>query len=437
MFKVVKNNNQKILTQGSLDYLIIEKWSNSLEDVISNCQAVIIATKETNWFNDIVLQLRTHKDKNVFLKPVFYKYDIKSEYIIHTDGLFEEDLSNHIVKAILDKVESVPQLQIEQNFDVTTRLIQFLYTREAKLSPTKNRYSKIGYVYPFIGLYFTSKEYEIEKQLQFLVNDEALNVQLKDKVQLCNDCHDSYLIYKETCPKCKSINLEAHDIIHHFTCAHVAPQEQFINNENDNLQCPKCNKHLRHIGIDYDKPSSVYNCNTCDHHFQVAQVVSECHSCNHVNSLEELIEVTIYDYELTMKAMLMAEGKYVINKTEEQDAVIIFNQLLDQEKERNFAKGYSSYLATVSLTGELLNILDSDFINSFWKDIKEIVKQYVANDLCYIKKGNSIQLLLLDVDEEKAEEVRDKMIYNMELLLSDNIKSHIKITNDLVNVKAI
>ncbi len=437
MFKVVKNNNQKILTQGSIDYLIIEKWSTALEGALTSCKAVIIATKEVAWFNDIVLQLRTHKDKNVFLKPVFYKYDVKSEYVIHTDGLFEEDLSNEMVRTIVDKIQNVPQLAFEQNFDVTTRLVQFLFTREAKLVPVKNRHSKIGYIYPFIGLYFTNKEYEIEKQLQFLVNDETLDVKLKDKIQLCNDCHDSYLIYKETCPKCKSIDLEAQDIIHHFTCAHVAPQEQFMNSEDDNLQCPKCDKHLRHIGIDYDKPSSVYNCNTCDHNFQVSQVLAECHSCNHVNSLEELIEVTIYDYELTMKAMLLAEGKYQVHKTEAKNDTLVFKQLLDQERKRHFAKGHSSYLFTVSLTGELLNILDSNYINSFWKDMKQVAREYVVNDLCYVREGNSIRLLLLDMLQVEAEQLQQKMIYNMELLLSDNIKSHITIENKLINVDTL
>ncbi len=389
MFKVVKNNNQNVLSQRGVDYLQIEKWSNTLEGAIVDCQAIIITTINVNWFNDIVLQLRMHGNKEVFLKPIFYKHEIKAESSIHTDGLFEENVTNEIVQSINNNIQNIPQLRNENDFEVSKRLVQFLYTRDAKLHPIKNRHSKIGYNYPFIGLYFTEKEFNIEKQLQDLIEDGVLSVSLKDKVQLCNTCNDSFLIYKETCPKCSSIDLQAQDIIHHFTCAHVAPQEQFINSKDDNLQCPKCDKYLRHIGIDYDKPSSIYNCNTCDHDFQIAQVLSECHSCDKVNTLEELIEVTIYDYHLTMKGVLLAEGKYLTNKKGSRDEKMIFYQLLEQEKGRRFAHGRSSYLATLKLTGELLKILDSNFINSFWKDIKQITKQYIINDLCHLKTPRS------------------------------------------------
>ena len=437
MFKVVKNNNQKVLTRGNVNYLLVEKWSNTLESILYDCEAVIITTKDVAWFNDIVLQLRTHNDKNIFLKPLFYKYDINADHKVHTDGLFEENLSEVSVRNIVERIESVSQITSCGAFDISMRLTQFLFTREAKLIPVKHRYSKIGYNYPFMGLYFLNKECDIEKQLQNLVNDDVLNVQLKDKVQLCNDCRDSYLVYKETCPKCKSIDISAHDIIHHFTCAHVAPQEEFMNKDDDQLQCPKCDKHLRHIGIDYDKPSSVYNCGTCDHHFQVSEVLAECHSCNHVNGLEELIEVTIYDYELTMKGILMAEGKYKISRAEVQNTQTVFNQLLEQEKQRNFAEGRSSFVAQITLTGELLKIIDSNYMNTFWKDVRQISIGYITNDLCFARTDNTLKLLLLDMDAKSVNAIYEKLIYNMQLLLSDNIRSHIAIEHQLTDIQQL
>ncbi len=437
MFKVVKNNIQTLHAHGDVNYLFVEKWSISLENAIEECDAIVITTKDVSWFNDIVLQLRTHRSVSVFLKPLFYKYNITSDYVIHTDGLFEEGLNNPLVKSINDKSQNITQLSLQGDLNICNRLTQFLFTRDAKLNPVKNRYSKIGYIYPFISLYFINKDYEIEKQLQNLIKADILSVELKDKVQLCNDCHDSYLIYKETCPKCNSIDLTSHDIIHHFTCAHVAPQEQFMNADNDQLQCPKCDKHLRHIGIDYDKPSSVYNCNTCSHDFQVPEVIAECHSCNSSNTLETLIEVPIYDYELTMKGSLTAEGKYEIKTEEDKQEPAVFDQLVEQEMQRSFQCARSSYIIKTTLSGELLNIIDSNFINSFWNDIEALGKQYVGSSLYCLRVDQTMQLLLVDKENNEAKATYDKLIYNMELLLSDNLKTHINIEHKLIDIKQI
>ena len=30
------------------------------------------------------------------------------------------------------------------------------------------------------------------------------------------------------------------------------------------LVCPKCNRQLRHIGVDYEKPSKLFTCFNCE-----------------------------------------------------------------------------------------------------------------------------------------------------------------------------
>ena len=386
---------------------------------------------------DIVLKVRMHQLTEVFLKPIFYNQKINSEFLIHTDGFFN-DQSTQTAQNILTKIQRILEKKTSGEFNIQNRILQYLNTREAVLKPQKSRYSKIGYNYPLMSLFYKDKEFEIEKQLQLMASEGKLDFQLTDRVQICNDCFDSYMIYKESCPKCHSIDIEAKDIIHHFTCAHVAPQDEFENADNDTLECPKCDKHLRHIGIDYDKPSSVYCCKSCDHNFQIAQVVAECHSCDTVNPLEALIELSIHDYTLTMKGILHAEGNYQ-NKSipEKQPNDFVFKQLIKQELQRDFAKDKSSFVLNIALKGELLHLLDSNYIQQLWEDIAQVVKGYISNELCYLKTEDNIQLLLLDKSRAESEELQHTMLYNLSLLLKDNLKTHIQIESALTDIKEL
>lgn len=437
MFKVVKHSNQNVLSKDGINYLMIEKWSNHLEMELSEYDAIIVSSQNQLWFEEIVLKVRMHQLTEVFLKPLFYEQNFNSEFSIHTDGTFNEK-STSTARRILDSIQTMLKNGASNTFNMEQRLLQYLNTRGAALKPKKSRYSKIGYNYPLLSLFYKDKEFEIEKQLQGIANEGKLDFQLIDRVQICNDCFDSYMIYKESCPKCNSIDIEAKDIIHHFTCAHVAPQDEFENADNDTLECPKCDKHLRHIGIDYDKPSSVYCCKSCDHNFQIAQVVAECHSCDTVNPLEALIELSIHDYALTMKGVLHAEGSYQSQTTTQKPSNdFVFKQLIQQELQRDFAKDKSSFVLRIELKGELLHLLDSNYIQQLWEDISQVVKGYISNELCYLKTDDTIQLLLLDKSKVESETLKDTMLYNLNLLLKDNLKAHVQIESVLTNIKEL
>ena len=53
-----------------------------------------------------------------------------------------------------------------------------------------------------------------------------------------------------------------------------------------------------HIGVDYDKPSLVYTCNSCGHHSQESVMQASCFNCRTVQPVDALIERKIYNYEL-------------------------------------------------------------------------------------------------------------------------------------------
>lgn len=437
MLEIIKNLNHDMLEYNGSSYLLIEKWSHNIVQLVLDYDAVLITTQNTTHFNEIIKNIRTHEASAIFLKPLFYKHEIKTTHTIHTDGLFEEQLSNTLLKNIQQKAAKVHDTK-QQNFfdDVKLRTIQFLYTRKGTLQPNKSRTDKLGYLFPFIDLYYDDGNFEKMQLLSTLEREALIQGKLLNRLQLCQKCYDSFLFFKETCPKCSSLEIVSEDVIHHFPCAHVAPISQFKNPENDQLQCPKCEKHLRHIGIDYDRPSSVHTCNSCDHNFQDPAMHAECHSCHHENKLDELIEVSVKNYTLTMKGLLLAEQKSIKTQHQPIDNSQLFNQLIAQEKQRVFASGKSSYKITLDFEGKLFTILNDQFLAQLWNEILGVTAAYVSGKIYQYKKENTIQLLLVDKTENEVQFALQKLVDNLNIILEDNVGKGITITSKYITIKS-
>lgn len=85
--------------------------------------------------------------------------------------------------------------------------------------------------------------------------------------------------------------------MHHFRCANVSPESTYAC--DGELRCPKCGHMLRHIGVDYDKPSSVYTCGECGDSFMYPSMSVLCTSCRKFHSTDELMPIDVEEYEFT------------------------------------------------------------------------------------------------------------------------------------------
>lgn len=126
-------------------------------------------------------------------------------------------------------------------------------------------------------------------------------VRFIDRVHLCPVCNGSHLLFFECCPKCGSSNIKQERVIHHFRCAHVGPESTF--DANGELICPKCKHTLRHIGVDYDKPSTIYTCGQCDNTFLYSDMRVTCCTSHRSFKPEDLKPVDVEEYEFTPDGM--------------------------------------------------------------------------------------------------------------------------------------
>ncbi len=103
-----------------------------------------------------------------------------------------------------------------------------------------------------------------------------------DRVHVCSSCKSSRLNVREECPECRSSNINEETLIHHYHCAFQAEEKKFLTGRA--LICPKCNKELRHYGVDYDKPGTLFACADCGSTSPEPTVGFVCVDCgNHAN----------------------------------------------------------------------------------------------------------------------------------------------------------
>ena len=122
-----------------------------------------------------------------------------------------------------------------------------------------------------------------------------------ERIHVCPHCKGTHLYYMEACPKCDSSLLKEEPVLHHFRCANISPESSYAY--DGELRCPKCHQFLRHIGVDYDRPSNVYTCQECNHTFLHTRMKVVCASCKKVSRPSELLAQDIYSYEFTTEGL--------------------------------------------------------------------------------------------------------------------------------------
>ena len=127
---------------------------------------------------------------------------------------------------------------------------------------------------------------------------------LVDRVRLCATCRSAHQNYVEMCPDCASIDVAQRPALHCFACGHVALQERF--RREGVLICPNCDRRLRHIGSDYDRPLESWACNACQRLFVEPEVRARCLGCGALVEPARLLSHDVAHYRLSEQGRLAA-----------------------------------------------------------------------------------------------------------------------------------
>jgi len=343
MLSINKINKQALIEYEDFLFMYVEEESAFDSEKMFYVDAIIINSSETKLFEKVLRVTRTHYDAEIYLKPIFcVQYEgLPIQVIERCDGLTDVTQYQKIARTTREIKTNIEKLFLQQKFPsnefgVLYKAMQYLYTRNHDLIPFVDRHARLSYTYPFVSMQLEDEEQnkiiDILKQgvRQGFLREE----QMLDKIHVCDACHSAHHNIRETCLHCNG------------------------------LICPKCQKILRHIGVDYDKPSHIFNCNTCSEHFQNPVFTYNCVDCGKVSDIRHLQEHLIRRVSLTAKGkQLVLSGLPKKNYESGENSkevtgvydLSVFKNILQQEKARTAFNPGRTFFGKVTVVDAQLN----------------------------------------------------------------------------------
>ncbi len=383
--------------------------------------------------DNIEMMYQVRATQTCYLIPIFTR---KRELIAFCDGKYNESELTGLEARIMKLNERISQTRRadhnngEQNS--IRRMLAYLHSRNISLDPSSGRLSPVGYAYPFYQVFHPEHNVmKSLKELQKLEDKSLIDSLLVDKVNICYSCQSSYLNFSECCSKCGSRDVEFESLVHHFRCAYIGPESDFKN--DGKLVCPKCDKQLKHIGIDYDKPSEISNCNACSHKSQETSMKAKCVDCGFENKIDQLTSIDIKSFELTSDGI-----EYVLNhkesRTEEVVGRALFaNKQFYEHEQYKLIRSHellkSKHLEglvfemDIRMPAQLIkNLSDQNYTHLLF-EIADILSTYIKMTDVVAYHNKNISILLLAYDDNSIKNLYDLISYNIKKLISDNIES--------------
>lgn len=337
-------------------------------------------------------------------KPMFFNTKITERPLISSADALADNINEQVVineiKRIKSRIENLgfkiffskPEFwNADRQFYAFCRHCLSRSSRLPEMEIVKG--SPFGYLHPI--LYVMLKGLELSPTV-FLgartkLIDEFNYMDLEELVAIvhvCPKCFDKGLIYHETCPKCGSIDIAEQNMLHHFRCANISPEHTYM--KSGSLICPKCSRELRHIGVDYDRPTTTYNCNKCSINFSNAKMVCECESCLTKSNIENLVPIPMNNVSINKRGEKMLA---ITNDFTYSDDVAKFDNVLSRNQFKDILRIRLQIFSHMSNNFDYhirvyrATIINEDFLATHGKTIVEKIYGKLPQSMITVKNN--------------------------------------------------
>ena len=359
IIKAFDRSKNSVFHEHGLDVLVVKNYEDTKIPSLAAYDVILLDYYNSQRASELLRLIRSSVYEEIYLKPVFilaYGKEVDACDEGLADGVLEELTISHHLSSVEKIVKSIEEISgITTDFTgrkILLKLLRFLYSRDVNLVPVATRNSLTGYSLPFLDANIQQFEYqEVIDLLSTAIERGYLTAEFLDYTHLCNNCLSGFINYRETCPKCGSRKHVSQHTIHHFVCGYVGPESDF--HKKNQLVCPKCDRQLRHIGVDYDKPSLVSECEN-GHVFQEPHMKTFCYNCHQEAELNEIFEYAINEYSLTASGAHVAVSGSAKKKKEVEDlegfvSLNVFKTFLKMEVQRQKALQKTSSVTYMNL----------------------------------------------------------------------------------------
>jgi len=407
------------------------------EAVLTVANGLVVDAHDLRYAHGIVSAIRTSPNEQIFLKPLFlFTTDEIDDPFLSTLPDDTTDLQSLVL--ILDRIGKI-QTRIDQlafheaqslKHNMTIRLLRMLFTRNTTFKPVLSARARDGYILPWLAVYFKpGEERESHLIVDFARKEGLIDGEFLDRAYLCPKCEGAYVLTRECCVRCLSANLDPRDMIHHFLCAYIGPIDDFM--QENTMVCPKCSEVVRHIGVDYDKPSQIYSCMSCNHESQDVTIRTVCVHCGNNCRVEELTprmmttlqltskgeQIAIQGFATTIKELLRLEGVV------EYD---VFRVMLSYEVPRVERSGRVSSLGFIRFQEfeAMATALQSNRADVF-NELAVIIKSNLrTSDIISFYNESTLVFLFTETPQEGAHIIMGRIHDLMLALIKDNAKNY-------------
>ena len=157
--------------------------------------------------------------------------------------------------------------------------------------------ARSGYCYPGIENYLKMSTDEVNTLLNSLVKENILEKRLSSTYLSCPSCGSSFIQTALGCPKCENDKVTRGRILEHFYCGSVNLEDDYI--VQGKYICPKCQKEVKYLGMDYRSIGVKYSCHSCGNIFDEAIQLRRCQSCSKLFLARDAEEPAIYSFKLS------------------------------------------------------------------------------------------------------------------------------------------
>ncbi len=289
----------------------------------SNMPFIICSSQDAP---DYIARCVKHGFKDIILRP--YNRNIlfrKIKTFLVESGLLDKNM--FLGTSETEKIQEKEKIEF---------LKEVVAMTPAEIKPEYDPNVPTGYAYPMVNDFFGITLGEGYNILRELYDENAISRTLFDKVGLCPTCNYHTLNFREVCPKCKSLDINIESVYHHFSCGYIGPATDFRPDGSARMTCPKCEKPLRHIGLDYEKPSDTFICAACHFICTEPRVEFKCFYCNLVAPAEDVVITNIYTYHSNPKTEKIVEyGSF---------AAFDIKKVLESDNKGQFSRDFFEYM---------------------------------------------------------------------------------------------
>ena len=152
-------------------------------------------------------------------------------------------------------------------------------------------------------------------------NDPDVKKIALDKVIVCPEC-EAIPTFRQGCGACGSAWTEQEVLIHHYACAYVGPEQEFLT--ADGMVCPKCRLRSMVAGSDFEQIKGVLRCTDCDAVFTEQKMIGHCLACQHRFAAADGKAISLYGYKVgrSPNSAIVAAPSYLTAGVDSQRPVV-------------------------------------------------------------------------------------------------------------------